>query len=223
MEGVPKLKNQGRIVLLFLSLLTSFIFWIIGDDFSLPIFIAFTLFHATGAWFFGGFYDKVKYQSNIDPLTGAFNRRYANNNFEKKLHQAKKRNGKIGIIMIDIDQFKLMNDTYGHDYGDFILKKLSHLIEKRIHREDIFVRWGGDEFLLLIDRDNMNTELFVEVLNERAEKILNERQKENENFPSVSIGYSMFPEDAVKLSELISIADERMYHGKREMKFKKIR
>lgn len=93
------------------------------------------------------------------------------------------------------------------------------MVEKIIHREDIFVRWGGEEFPLLVDRDNMDAELFVEQLNERTQTILSE-QKEKGIFPSISVGYSMFPEDAEKLS--ISIADERMYHGKREMKFRQI-
>lgn len=97
MEGVSILKYHGRIVLLCLSLLTSFTFWVIGDDVLLLILIIFILSHAAVAWVFGGIYDKVKYQSHIDLLTGVFNRRYADHNFEKKLGQAKKRNQKLAL------------------------------------------------------------------------------------------------------------------------------
>lgn len=215
------MKYRGRIALLFLSLLTSFIFLVNGDDVSCPLFIIYSFFHAAFLWVFGGWYDKYKYLSYYDPLTGVFNRRYAYNVFEKKFHRAMKRNEKIGIITIDIDQFKLMNDTYGHDYGDNILKELCRLIEKSIRKEDILVRWGGDEFLLLlVNRDNADVELFMEQLNERFKTIFSQHQEEKKTILSLSVGFSMFPQDANNLLELISIADERMYHIKRKMKLK---
>lgn len=211
------MKYQGRMILLFMSLLTSFIFLVIGNVVS-PLFVIISLFHAAVSWFIGEWFDKYKYYSYRDPLTGVFNRRYAYKVFEKKLQQAGKQNEKVGIISIDIDYFKEMNDTYGHDYGDYILKEFCRLVEEMIRKEDILVRWGGDEFLLLLaGRDKADAEQFIEQLNEKISK----RQEGEKVFLSLSIGLSVFPEDAKESSQLIAIADERMYHVKHKTKLNK--
>lgn len=222
-EGVHVLKYRGRIVLLLLSLLSSFSFWINGVDIQILLFIIFSFFHATISWIFGGWYDKYKYLSYLDPLTGAFNRRYADEVFGKRFYRAMKRNEQIGILVIDLDQFKLMNDTYGHPFGDLILKKLSQVIEKCIHKEDVLVRWGGDEFvLLLINHNKAEAELLMVQVNERLKETFSDHLEKKKNLLSLSMGFAVFPEDAKQLSELISIADKRMYDDKHEIKLKEV-
>jgi len=100
-------------------------------------------------------------------LIGVYNRRYAYIHFEKCFNRAKRQNQSIGMFNIDIDNFKLINDSYGHNYGDFILKKICRLIVGTIRKEDILARCGRDEFLLLfIDIDYTTTQNLTNQINE---------------------------------------------------------
>lgn len=91
-------------------------------------------------------------QVNIDPLTKIFNRRGALEEIRRRAHQ----NRAISVIIIDIDHFKKINDTYGHDIGDIVLKELSELIQQLTRSQDLFARWGGEEFLLVCETDELN-------------------------------------------------------------------
>ena len=144
-----------------------------------------------------------------------YNRRYAYIHFEKRFNRAKRRNERIGILNIDIDNFKLINDTYGHSYGDFILKELCSVIVGTIRKEDILVRWGGDEFLLLvIDMDNTSVQNLINQINETIKTELNNREESMKPDITLSIGHSIYPEDGQNISDLLSIADKRMYKVK---------
>lgn len=205
------MKYTGRITLIFLSLLTSFVSLADGDERG-AFFFVFCIFHASLSWVFGGWYDKAKFLSYHDPLTGVYNRRYAYKVFEKKLQRAKKRNEKIGILNIDVDNFKSINDTYGHAYGDFILKEISCFIRKNIGKKDVLVRWGGDEFLVLfVNRDEKSAWKLIEHINQSLKKAVRESKEDKKTEITLSMGFSIFPKDADSLHDLIAIADERMY------------
>ena len=208
------MKYRGRFILLFLSLASAWIYLIVGNVEVIP-FTIFTLIHVSFSWFIGGWYDKYRYLSYHDPLTGVYNRRYADIHFEKSFNRAKRRNERIGIINIDIDNFKLINDTYGHSYGDLILKELCSLIVGNIRKEDILVRWGGDEFLLLvIDMDDTSAQNLINQINETIKTELNNREESMKPDITLSIGHSIYPEDGQNISDLVSIADKRMYKVK---------
>jgi len=205
---------RGRIALLFLSLLTSFFYYVLGNELSL-LSLVFSLLHAAVSWVFGGWYDKYRFLSYHDPLTGVYNRRYAHFIFEKKLHQARNRNERLGILLIDVNNFKVINDTYGHDDGDFILKETCRIIQNSMDKKDILIRWGGDEFLVLLtNRDDGDIRKFIHQMNDDIVIARSECEEKNKIFPSLSIGFSCYPKDATKISELISIADKRMYQAK---------
>lgn len=165
------------------------------------------------AWWFGKQYDKEKFLSEKDALTGVYNRRYCDKTIHKLLHEAKLKSEQLGIFIIDIDNFKGINDTYGHCVGDLVLKDISKLLMSITRKSDTVFRWGGDEFLLLtpnMDRDGAKKTI------ERINKSINVgvQKATNVNF-SISAGFAIYPEDGHTFDELLSIADKKMYQIKK--------
>ncbi|MFB4471721.1 GGDEF domain-containing protein [Oceanobacillus caeni] len=212
------MKYYGRFILLILSLTYTLIYSIVGIVEIIP-FTIFIIIHAGFSWFIGSWYDKFKYLSYHDPLTGVYNRRYAYIFFEKQFKRAKRKNERIGILNIDIDDFKVINDSYGHNYGDFILQELCNLIMRNIRKEDILVRWGGDEFIVLLyNMDCTSAQNLMNQINESIKAELNNCQESNKPDMTLSIGHSIYPEDGQTISKLLSIADKRMYKIKSKTK-----
>ncbi len=147
--------------------------------------------------------DKLIY---TDPLTGAYNRRY----YEDKLRY---KSLKAGVAMIDLDDFKLSNDTYGHQAGDKVLKTVVSIIRKNIRGTDLLVRYGGDELLLILP--DIGWEDFVRKLNVIRRNIGKSNVPEYERIRlSVSIGGVLSA--GVTIEESVRQADKRMYQAKRQ-------
>ena len=149
-----------------------------------------------------------------DPLTGLYNRRFLDEFASTFAATVKRRNTKAGILMCDIDFFKQVNDVYGHNVGDEVLKGVVRAILKSIREEDIPVRFGGEEFLILLqDADEA-------VAMEVAERI--RREVENTEITvqgtiikkTLSVGVSIFPEDSENLWKCIKFSDVAMYKAK---------
>lgn len=205
---------RGRLTLVFLSILSMIISWVSEVSIN-PLFVIFSIFHITCSWVIGGVLDKYRFYSYYDPLTGVYNRRYADHIFETKIKRAMKQNKNVGVLTLDINQFKTINDTLGHECGDFLLKEVCCFVQETMGKEDILIRWGGDEFLvLLVNKDKRYVKQLSEQIKLRNEELYNSSSEENKLFPTLAIGYSIFPEDANTLSELIAIADQRMYEVK---------
>lgn len=155
-----------------------------------------------------------------DNLTGLYNRHYIEDYLMTSIERLKRiKNDKIFLIFIDLDNFKPINDIYGHNKGDTVLKEVADILTKNFRKYDLIARYGGDEFIILFESDESP-----------IKKINNTREKIEENFKkfnlSFSYGISIFPDDiedinmeAQKIIEkLIEIADKRMYEEKKKRK-----
>jgi diguanylate cyclase (GGDEF)-like protein len=166
------------------------------------------------AWFNGKQYDKAKYYSEKDPLTNAYNRRYGERKFvsmKEKLNRSKE---KLAIYVIDINEFKKINDTFGHPFGDEILKKVTHQISASLGEKDLLCRWGGDEFIILSPHGKSSEEVHQTI--NRIEKSIKRISIKEFNL-SISLGTSIYPTEADTLHNLIKLADQKMYHQKLRM------
>ncbi len=158
--------------------------------------------------------DMLREQSLRDQLTGLYNRRFFEETIDKIVAQIRRRGTNLGILMVDVDYFKQVNDTYGHDMGDKVLKEVANVISKSIRESDIVIRFGGEEFIvLLMDIEKGKSE-------EVAEKI--RKAVENHSIEAfgivlkktVSIGASEFPVDTDKIWQCIKFADIALYKAK---------
>ncbi len=160
-----------------------------------------------------------------DGLTGLYNRKFLEEHSKKLIPQALRDKFNIGVLLLDMDHFKAVNDEYGHDIGDKVLKELSRILNETVRESDIIIRYGGEEFIVLLV--NIKTE--EDALNV-ANKI---RTKVSENEidvyagsklrKTISIGLSMFPDDSKSLDSVIKNADIALYEAKSKGRNKVIR
>ncbi|MGC9097857.1 MAG: GGDEF domain-containing protein [Dictyoglomus sp.] len=153
---------------------------------------------------------KLEELSIKDDLTGLYNRRKMDQELEKCLYIWERYNRPFSIIIIDIDDFKKINDTYGHLIGDMVLEKISKIIRENIRKSDIASRWGGEEFLILLPETNLqNATLVAEAFRRKIEEA---------NFGidekiTVSVGVANI-ENNESIDSLIQRADKNLYKAK---------
>ena len=158
--------------------------------------------------------EELKTQSLKDRLTGAYNRRYLDDFVQKQIPQALRANIPYGVLMVDIDYFKMVNDKYGHDAGDMIIKELIKTIDEIIRDSDIIVRFGGEEFLVLLY--NCDKENAYKI----AEKIRIAFKSRTFNYggekfnKTISIGVSSFLVDSKQFWQVVKYADIALYEAK---------
>ena len=162
-------------------------------------------------------YERVSHLSVHDPLTNLFNRKMLFDRLDEEVSRSKRSEKFLSIVMIDIDNFKRINDTYGHMAGDKILQELSKLLKSGIRKIDTVARFGGEEFTILLPSANMEDGIAVmERLRLSVEKHAFPIDEEgNTTSVTISIGIStLSPEDPVDKSILINAADEALYKAK---------
>lgn len=157
---------------------------------------------------------ELKDKLRIDPLTQIANRHFFDFQLNKKLDEAKVFNNAFGILMIDIDHFKYVNDTYGHLIGDEILKIVAQSLSSNTQKTDLVSRWGGEEFIILVDVNNNDDLLKVA---ERLRHVVETSSYQLEDGGTIQVTISIggtiaSPLDNVKT--LIAKADENMYFAK---------
>ncbi|MGB3211236.1 MAG: EAL domain-containing protein [Desulforhopalus sp.] len=157
---------------------------------------------------------KLVYQANYDQLTGLFNRHYMQSYMQSVFNRARRHQKKVGLLFIDLDNFKNINDTLGHDAGDEVLKKTASRISAQLRESDTAARTGGDEFTVLLE--NLEENIHVEVV---ARKLIDMFKqpftvKSQEIHATVSIGISIYPDDGASLDQLMQCADMAMYQAK---------
>lgn len=156
----------------------------------------------------------LKDQANRDPLTSLFNRRYLQDTMQGELARCRREAQPLCVVMIDIDHFKRVNDTYGHQIGDEVLKCLGKLLADDVRSGDVACRFGGEEFLILM------TGLSAAAACPRAEQwrarfAAAEIRSDGRRVPlSLSIGMAAFPEHGQTAEELVHRADQALYAAK---------
>lgn len=180
-----------------------------------PLAIIFSCIYVGFAWLIGHLFDKYHFLTFRDPLTKVYNRRYGYKVIPRMLTLARRKKESFAILNIDIDNFKCINDTYGHEYGDFILEELCQILLKSLRKSDPVIRWGGDEFLVICQ--HVNREAAAELVL-RLHKNVNALAMDKQLNLRLSIGIAIYPEDGQTMDTLISISDEEMYEVKASSK-----
>jgi diguanylate cyclase (GGDEF)-like protein len=160
------------------------------------------------------FAEALKEQTYRDPLTNLYNRRFFEGIMDNLVAQILRRGTGLGILMCDLDYFKSINDKYGHDVGDLVLKETSQLLAGNVRKSDLVVRFGGEEFLVLL----------LDIKEGEAEKVAEKLRKAIELYEfktpkgiirrTISIGVSEFPQDTSAIWEAIKFADIALYKAK---------
>lgn len=157
----------------------------------------------------------LEYQANHDALTGLYNRQKFNDIFTKEIRRSRRYGNFLSVILFDIDNFKVINDTYGHDAGDDVLKKIAEIISINLRQTDSLVRWGGEEFIVLLPETDLETASNV------AQKLLESLAVLTFDFMqkniTASFGVATLNETDTEVS-LINRADEALYEAKRNGK-----
>lgn len=152
-----------------------------------------------------------------DELTGLYNRRFLQEFAEGMMGGIIRRGKNLGVMMCDMDYFKQVNDTYGHDVGDQVLIATSEIIKKSTRKADIVVRFGGEEFLiLLIDIEEGESEKVAEKIRANIESTVLARTQDGPLEKTISLGVCEFPEDTDSLWKAIKFADTALYKAKEE-------
>lgn len=151
-----------------------------------------------------------------DDLTGAFNYRYFTTKLNEEERRAARYNQPLSLIMLDIDHFKKFNDTYGHEAGNLILKELSRVAFNCVRDTDVFTRYGGEEFAIILPQTTQSEA--QQIASRIRESIERTRFSIGEGLPrqtvTVSVGMTSFPENGKSHDELIQLADQALYRAK---------
>jgi diguanylate cyclase (GGDEF)-like protein len=161
--------------------------------------------------------DRLRSQAIRDPLTGLFNRRYMEETLERELRRANRQNASVGVIMFDVDKLKPINDRYGHDAGDVLLRSLGSLLVRFFRGEDVACRYGGDEFTIILPETRL-ADLWqrADQLRDAFKKMYLEHNGNRFGPATLSIGLSVYPDHGVTAEKLIQIADAAAYQAKAE-------
>jgi len=156
--------------------------------------------------------EKLKLMVVTDELTGAYNRRFMLEKMQEEMNRFKRTGSGFSLVMMDVDRFKHINDSCGHNSGDIVLKKLADKVNGRIRKTDVFCRWGGDEFMVLLPDTEMNDALkLAEGIRAKIAGI----KLESGIDVTASLGVSNFI-DGDTLDSFVKRADDAMYMAKDE-------
>ncbi|WP_114327405.1 GGDEF domain-containing protein [Candidatus Colwellia aromaticivorans] len=159
-------------------------------------------------------FDSLVNHSTIDRLTGLFNRNCFNDTLTHLLALTQREDSELSLVLLDLDDFKLVNDTYGHQMGDMVLHKFGRLLSSAIRKSDIALRYGGEEFVILMPNTNHKDALMLS--NRIRLNVKNTPFRENGTNLHISIsgGLAVYPTHAKTADELIYFADSALYRAK---------
>jgi diguanylate cyclase (GGDEF)-like protein len=158
--------------------------------------------------------EKVEQIARTDFLTGVSNRRYAIDKMHEELSRSNRSGESLSLLMIDVDNFKNINDNYGHEFGDYVLKIIVDLIKSVLRKYDMIARWGGEEFIIMLPGTDIDKAKIV------AEKIGSFVREQTFNYKgrsfviTITTGVAQY-QAGDDLDNVIKRADEAMYRGKK--------
>jgi diguanylate cyclase (GGDEF)-like protein len=161
--------------------------------------------------------ERMEVMARIDPLTGLANRRYLLDRLLQETARALRHGTSLSIAMVDIDDFKMINDSHGHECGDLVLQRTALMITESMRKEDMAARWGGEEFLLVFPETPLDGAAVI------AEKLRAAVQASEVRYDGMSlavtitVGVAQYRHDA-GIDENIRRADDAMYRGKKKDK-----
>jgi len=157
---------------------------------------------------------KLRQQSIIDPLTELYNRRYMDETLKRELQRAKRRKSQLSLILVDLDHFKRVNDTYGHDTGDDLLRRVGEVLRQGIRTVDIACRFGGEELVVILPDCDMNAAV------QRAERLrvavaaIELSGRALAHAVTASFGVSSTSDGNDEVESLLRAADQALYTAK---------
>jgi diguanylate cyclase (GGDEF)-like protein/PAS domain S-box-containing protein len=159
----------------------------------------------------------LRSQSIRDPLTGLFNRRFMEESLEREVRRAARNKEGVAVLMLDLDRFKLFNDTFGHQAGDVLLRGFGDFLSQGTRGQDVSCRYGGEEFLLVLSGASIDAACKrAELLREGLKQLTVRHAGQVLGRITVSIGVSAFPGHGATGEELVRAADKALYRAKEE-------
>lgn len=161
-------------------------------------------------------YARITEEALTDALTGLPNRRYLDQRLTEEVDRINRYGGTFSLVMIDLDGFKTINDTYGHPIGDSVIQQVSTILRHALRSSDFLARYGGDEFSVILPETGLEQAFYV------AEKLIVSLTttglhlpNENKAYLSGCIGLAVFPLDGIRAPDVLNCADQRLYKAKR--------
>ncbi len=159
-------------------------------------------------------YTRTKYLSMTDELTGLSNRRCFETTYEKEFLRAKRYNNKLTLVVFDIDHFKKVNDTYGHQCGDYVLKQVSYAALQTFRKTDTVFRIGGEEFAVILTETDINQSIIPLERFRKTVQTLGLNYQNQELEVTVSIGACQLVDDIQSKDEFFQKTDDALYEAK---------
>lgn len=160
-------------------------------------------------------FNAMKELAMIDGLTGIYNHRAFKERLQNEIERCRRYGSSLTLLILDLDKFKRINDTYGHLHGDFVLKKTANIIRSSIRTVDTVARYGGEEFaVILINAEKSGCYNTAERIRSNVQSFNFIKEEMNERM-TISIGMAEYPADADNQNNLIAAADMAMYNSKR--------
>lgn len=151
----------------------------------------------------------LEHTAFYDPLTKAYNRNFIEEYIKEEVKKASRLKEQFCILLVDLNDFKQVNDRYGHNAGDLVLKMVVQELRHKLREYDMIARWGGDEFLIILPAEKEANILEI------ANRLVSDFSVKYEDINvTLSVGYACFPNDGSDLHRLIDVADSRMYRSK---------
>ena len=156
--------------------------------------------------------EQLKTLSTTDQLTGLYNRLYLDNNFKMELEKCKRYERSFSIVIADIDRFKLINDTHGHQVGDQVLIEFSNILQQHVRRTDTVGRWGGEEFLIICPETDLEG---AEALAENLRLLISLFEFSDVGSQTCSFGVTQYLQEDTE-EQMTTRADKALYQAKRQ-------